>query len=198
MKGKIPFKPLIFCALWILCSQLAFFYGMSKVRVAAGTVIDIGTTPIWTALFALVLFRKKPLLNWYLATALAITGLVLINGFSTSGINIYLFFPLLGGFCYAGYVTFSAALPKDVPQEVLMMLIMSAIALVLLPVMWFVLFSWTYSSLRGVSVSLGLGIVTGGMAFTLLLCGLQYISATVASTLCLAEPMGAPASASFY
>lgn len=114
-----------------------------------------------------MLFRKKPLLNWYLATALAITGLVLINGSSTSGINIYLFFPLLGGFCYAGYVTFSAALPEDVPQEVLMMLIMSASALVLLPVMWFVLFSWTYSSLRGVSVSLGLGIVTGGMAFTL-------------------------------
>lgn len=192
-KKRIPFRLAFMCSLWILCSQLAFFYGMTKVGVATGTVVDIGSTPIWTAILAWIFFRKPPQKSWYVATALAVAGLVLINGFSTLSTNWYLLFPLFGGLCYAGYVIFSSELVQQLGPELSMMVIMGMIATMLLPAAFIFPIEWSFTSLRGIGVSLGLGIVTAGVAFTLLLAGLKYLSPPVAATLCLAEPMGAAA-----
>lgn len=92
---------------------------------------------------------------------------------------------------YAAYINFSSKLGDKLDSDAAVMLILAIIAVALSPVLFIFPISWTYSSLNGILVCLGLGIFTGGMAFAFLTSGARLVSPAVASTLCLAEPLGA-------
>lgn len=64
-------------ALWLY--QIFFFQGVHLIGVAVGTVIAVGSTPIFAGLIQAFLYKDKPDLLWYIATLLAIAGLVLVN-----------------------------------------------------------------------------------------------------------------------
>ncbi len=190
--GKLPWKTLCICALFLLIGQLCFFTGMLYLGVAAGAVISIGSAPIFAAIIGLVFFKKLPAFSWYIATTLAIIGIVCINGLDININRIALIgLLLMDGFTYACYITMSEKLTQDLGADTAVMIVLILIAIILSPVLYFFPVSWAWSSLNGIVVSLGIGVLTAGCAFTFLTAGSRLISPTVASTLCLAEPMAA-------
>lgn len=188
----LPWKSLFICALFLLIGQLCFFTGMANIGVAAGAVISIGSAPIFAAIISKIFFRISPPKAWYTATFLAIAGVALINGTDIDLTRLFFILILLtDGLTYAAYITFSAELGEKLDSDAAVMLILAIIAAALSPVLFICPASWTYSSLNGILVCLGLGVFTGGMAFAFLTSGAKLVSPAVASTLCLAEPLGA-------
>lgn len=189
---RIPWRALFICAFFLLIGQLCFFSGMKFLGVAAGAVISIGSAPIFAALFAWIFFRLTPSLIWAAATAAAIAGVVLINGFNLDSSRLtFIGILLLDGLTYAAYITYSGRVKFNMDSDFCVMLILSIIAVVLSPVLFIYPTEWIISSWSGFGVCLGLGVFTGGMAFAFLTAGARLISSNAASTLCLAEPLGA-------
>ena len=188
---NIPIKALFFCAICLLIGQLCFFTGMFYIGVSAVAIISIGSAPLWAAVIGKIFYKQSPHWDWYVATFLAISGIACINGL-TLDIDRLFFIALLllDGLTYAAYISVSPKLVKNIGAEASIMLVLSIIALMLLPVIFIFPVQWTLTP-RGILVCLGLGIFTAGLAFTLLTAGTRYISPSVASTLCLAEPLGA-------
>ena len=187
--GQIPKKPLAIVVLSVLFYQVFFFTATKQVGVAVGSVVAIGSTPIWAAIIAFLLFKTQPAKVWYPATAMAIGGVILINGtsFSVSSL-LSLAAPMSAGLCYAVEITYAQQLVKKLEPEPAMLLEMVLVSVLLLPVMAFVPVDWMFTT-RGILVSIGLGVFTAGIAFTCFVCGLKYTSSTTASTLALSEPL---------
>ena len=187
--GQIPKKPLAIVVLSVLFYQFFFFTATKQVGVAVGSVVAIGSTPIWAAIIAFLLFKTQPAKVWYPATAMAIGGVILINGtsFSVSSL-LSLAAPMSAGLCYAVEITYAQQLVKKLEPEPAMLLEMVLVSVLLLPVMAFVPVDWMFTT-RGILVSIGLGVFTAGIAFTCFVCGLKYTSSTTASTLALSEPL---------
>ncbi len=189
---RIPWRPLFICAFFLLIGQLCFFSGMKFLGVAAGAVISIGSAPIFAALFAWIFFRITPSFIWAAATTAAITGVVLINGFNLDSSRLtFIGILLLDGLTYAAYISYSSRINFNIDSDFCVMLILSIIAIALSPVLFLYPTEWVISSWRGFGVCLGLGVFTGGVAFAFLTAGARLISSNTASTLCLAEPLGA-------
>ena len=190
--SSIPWKPLLLCSLFLTIGQLCFFTGMKFIGVAAGAIIAIGSTPLFAAVIARIVFKKNPDASWYAATLLAIIGIVLINGMELEFGRVFFILVLLAdGLCYAAYIAVSPKVTDKMDSDTAVMLVLAFISIILLPTLFIFPVGWTVSSARGIFVCLGIGIITAGMAFSLLTAGARLVSPTVASTLCLAEPMAA-------
>ncbi len=171
--------------------QVCFFEGLLHAGVAVGTVIAIGVGPVFTAILASVFYGVRPKKVWYLATGLSILGLVSINLTSLDSINIKsIFLPIASGFSYALYLVSSKNLAKDNPPEFVMMLLFCLSGLCMLPIFFLFPVGWLVS-FHGLVFSLFIGVFATALAYCILLEGLKYVSSAKASTLSLAEPMGA-------
>lgn len=176
-------------ALW--CYQVLFFNALLVVGVAVGTVVSIGVTPVASGLIDWFRHRKAPSAAWYLATALAIFGVFLINAvgdlsFSRSDLLL----PVLAGVCYAVEISVSKPLTENHSAPEAMMLVMLLVGLALLPFFFIYPIQWIATT-NGLLVAGSLGIVTAACSFGLMVAGLKTTPAPMASTLALAEPMGA-------
>ena len=187
----LPWKRLAICALCIFGFQAFFFSSVQFVGVAIGTVISIGVTPCAAAVIAFLLYSRVPAKPWFVATPLAILGVVLMNDVSMGEASGWqTIFPILAGCCYACYITVSPPLLEKISPEANMAIIMGMISVAMLPVLFFYPIRWMATP-WGLFVSLELGIVTAGCAFSFFLAGLRQTESTVASTLSLGEPLGA-------
>ncbi|WP_301001648.1 DMT family transporter [uncultured Parasutterella sp.] len=189
---NIRWKYILLVAVSLLLFQWLFFSSTLKIGVAVGTIIAIGSTPIWTAIIEWLFFSKTPSRRWCLSTLLAVVGIIALNWQSIgSGISpIYSFLPLLAGFAYACEIIFSKKAMENASAEVVMMFVMLFVALINLPTLFFFSLDWVFS-LRGAFVALGLGLVTATLAFSFFFSGARTTSAAVASTLGMMEPLGA-------
>ena len=188
----LPWKRFAACALFVLGGQIFFLFGLLKLGVAVGTVIDIGATPVCAALIAWATGRGRPRPAWYLATAIAIAGIVLINGWSSESVSHLWYFalPLTGGFCYAAYMAAMQRVPETVPPEVATGCTMLIVMAIVMPSLFVFPCRWLVTP-HGALVAAGFGIITSGCAFGFLTAGLRRTSSAVAATLCLAEPLTA-------
>ena len=101
--SAVPWKPMLIAVASVLLYQLLFFYSVEEVGVAVGSVVAIATTPLWAAVIAFLLFKKKPSIFWVIATALAIIGVFMINfsgGFQSQSADWRLLLPITAGLCY--------------------------------------------------------------------------------------------------
>ncbi len=189
---NIRWKAVVFMAVCLYGFQLLFFSSVVKVGVAVGTVAAIGSTPIWTAVLEKIFLRKNPPKIWYSATFIAIIGIILLNleNLCSASNLLYVALPLLAGLCYAGEIIVSPKAMEDNSSESIMMLVTATVALLNLPSLFMNPLGWLLT-FEGMGTALGLGLVTAAMAFALFFSGIRYISPTLASTLGLAEPMGA-------
>lgn len=137
---------------------------------------------------------------WTIATFLAIIGVVLINSAGTSSgeaIGWALLLPILAGLSYAVEIIFIGQVVKNISPENAMLLEMSFVSLLLLPVIFFYPLDWIFTT-QGILVSLGLGVITAGIAFPCFVGGLKLTSPIVAATLALTEPLMATALGIFF
>lgn len=196
----VPWKPMLTAVASVLLYQLLFFYSVAEVGVAVGSVVAIATTPLCAAAVAFLLFRKKPSKFWVFATVLAIAGVFLINfggGLQAQSVDWKLLLPVAAGLCYGVEIIAVGKVVEKLNPETTMLLEMGLVAVLLLPVTFFFPTKWIFTT-GGILVSLGLGVVTAGIAYPCFTYGIKYTSPVVASTLALTEPLMAAALGIFF
>ena len=184
-------KAVFVYAFCLFLYQVLFFNGVLLIGVAIGTVISIGSTPIFAGLIQAVWYKNKPDGLWYIATLLAIVGLILVNMVEGTDFAWYaVFLPLLAGLCSAINVMAGQSVSQTHSAEEGMALVMFFSTLLMIP--FFILFptDWLFTSRGALCVGM-LGVVNAGLAFSLQLAGLKNTPTLIASTLTLGEPMGA-------
>ncbi len=173
--------------------QACFFAAVDRAGVALGTLIAIGSGPVFTGLVALVASGERPVPRWYPATGLAIIGcaLLLAPGGDSEVDATGLFLALGAGLSYAVYtVAAKAVLDRGVPGATVMAGFFLGGGLLLAPAL-LVADTDGLASGRGLSMVLWLGVATTAVSYVLFSAGLQRLRSSTVATLSLAEPLTA-------
>lgn len=190
---KQPWVTLLAAAL-VAIYQLSFFAAVSKAGVAIGTMVGIGSGPVFAGLFGFMAHRERPGRKWLVATGLAVCGLLVLFvsapagtiRSSTTGVLL----ALVAGASYAGYaLAIKQLLPGRHPDAVVAE-VFALGALLLSPLLFRTDFTWMLEP-RGVAVILHLGLITTSLAYLLFAHGLRTVPTADAVTLSLAEPLTA-------
>jgi drug/metabolite transporter, DME family len=181
-------------AIAIAAYQVAFFSGVARTGVAVGTIVGIGSAPVFAGLIELVVRRVRPERVWGLSTALAVAGaalLVLAGGGETVIDPGGIVLALGAGAAYAAYAVASKRLlDAGVGPIELMAGTFAAGVVLLLPVLVGGDLSWALEP-RGALAVLWLGGVTVGLGYVLFARGLRALPAASVATLTLGEPLTA-------
>lgn len=97
---------ILFGGLGVLVYPLAFYTGMDMIGVAVGNSIALGSGPLFAGLIEWAATRLVPGLRWFVALAIASTGLVFIaiaRGTEDTGSLFGIGFGLFAGIAYALY-----------------------------------------------------------------------------------------------
>lgn len=170
--------------------QVCFFSAVRLTGVAIGTVVAIGSGPVFTGLISTLTGTSRLSARWTSATAGAVLGCsILLAGGKTAGVQLAgAGLALLAGLCYACYAVAAARLITGGASERSVMAIMfGGGGLVLLPVLLAGPVGWLLS-VRGAAVVFELGVLATAIAYLLYGYGLRTVQAPVAVTLGLAEP----------
>ncbi len=184
--------------------NLAFFAGVKWTGVAVGTTVAIGSGPLFAGLLQTVLLRQVPPPRWWLGTALAIGGglLMTLQGSSSAEVNwAGIALCLTAGLAYASYALLAKSLATDLTPAGSTARIFTAAALFALPIAWFLAGSPMAGDpatgrasgieARSWVVVAYLGIIATGVSYLLFSQALRTISGATAVTLALAEPVTA-------
>jgi len=187
-----PIKTTLFASLCMTLYQPLFFSAVSLTGVAIGTVVGIGSAPILSGLIEWVFLKIRPSKVWWYSTHLSIIGCLLIfsnrEGADVNYIGILM--ALGAGLSFASYTTISKNLLAHHSSLSVVAVVFTISALFLSPFLLASDMSWIMS-MRGVGVSLHLGIVATGIAYLFFAKGLLHVSSSTAVTLTLAEPLTA-------
>nr|WP_218888578.1 EamA family transporter [Saccharopolyspora hordei] len=170
---------------------LAFYSSMALAGVAIGTVVALGSAPVFAAVLERVVDGVRLDARWAVSAGLAVAGLLLITGRTGAGEDTVLG-ALLGLLAGATYVVYSWSASRMMRRghgsRAVMGAMFGAGALVLLPVL-----AWTGGPLlgspSGLAVAGYLAVVPMGLAYVLFGAGLRHTSTSTATTLSLLEPV---------
>jgi DME family drug/metabolite transporter len=179
--------------LGVAAYQPGFFAGTERLGVALGTIIALGSGPLFAGLLELAL-GNRPNGRWLIATALSIVGGALLvapgaadGNFSVTG----LLAALTAGFGYALYAVVTKRLiMRGLGATVASAWQFSIGAVVLLPFLAGQPMGWLTTP-SGLVMALWLGVAATGVAYLLYGYGLRSLDTATATTLTLAEPLTA-------
>ncbi len=193
--------PVAGAAVAIAAYQPLFFGGVARTGVAVGTVVGIGSAPVFAGLLGMVVRGERPGARWTVATAAALAGTVLLvvsaagdagpggDGADVTGLVL----ALGAGLAYAVYVLASKlALDAGWTPDALTVRVFALAGLLLLPVAVAAGLG-PLGSPGGVVMTLHLGVVTVLVGYLLFGRGLAHVGVGTAGTLTLAEPATAAA-----
>lgn len=188
----IPWKAAWLSAAAMALFQPLFFSSVQLTGIAVGTVVAIGSAPVFTGILEWTFFKKNPDRVWMIATACAIAGCVLLFA-NTESATIDSFGVLLAlgaGLSFAGYAIVSKSVLQAMEAVPAVAVIFSLSALFLLP--FLLVLDLTYiQAPQNLGVILYLGIAATGLSYILFSTGLKQIASSSAVTLSLAEPLTA-------
>lgn len=181
--------------------QPAFFVGTQRSGVALGTVVALGSGPVFAGMVEWVWTRRRPRRVWAVATAVSLAGGVLLvfagdvgadgDGGGASIDLVGLAGSLTAGFAYAVYATTAKALiGRGVPSTVSLAWPFTIGAVILLPFGLAEPLGWIGTA-GGALMLAHLGVLTVGLAYALYGAGLRMLDTSTAVTLTLAEPLTA-------
>lgn len=187
-----PIKTTILASLCMALYQPFFFSAVSITGVAIGTVVAIGSAPIFSGLTEWVYVKVRPSKIWWFSTCLSIVGclMLFVNKESVSVDPVGIGLALGAGFAFASYTLISRSLVENHSSLSVVAVVFTLSAIFLSPFLFIFDMSWIMS-FQGVGVSLQLGIVATGLAYFLFSRGLIHVSSSTAVTLSLAEPLTA-------
>jgi drug/metabolite transporter, DME family len=170
--------------------QPLFFAGVARTGVAIGTMVGIGSSPVFAGGLGIVVRGERPGRRWLGATALALAGTLLLAGagdrddVDPTGLAL----ALGAGFAYAIYVLATKLLlDHGAAPEALTARVFGCAGLVLLPLALAVGIGPLLSP-GGLLMVAHLGIVTVAVGYVLFTRGLTGVGVAAAGTLTLAEP----------
>ena len=176
--------------------QVCFFAAVDRAGVALGTLVTIGSGPVFAGLLGAVLLRERVEASWLVATGTCVAGLALLSlsgGSDGATDSLGLLLALTSGAAYAAYTVAAKRLMRadGLPADVMA----SAFALgglLLLPLLATQPLSWLATP-GGWALAGYLGLVTTTAAYLLFGRGLAVLAAGPVTTLVLAEPLVATA-----
>ncbi|NRQ32536.1 EamA family transporter [Nonomuraea sp. NN258] len=179
-------------AVAVAAYQLCFFAAVGRTGVAIGTVVAIGSGPVFTGLLSWLLHRQRPSARWALATTAAICGCaaLIVGGGAQAGAQVVVgvLFALLGGLLYAFYaVTAARAIGAGAESNVVMGVLFGGAAVIMLPVLALRGVEWLAEP-KGLIAVAYLGLGTTALSYFLYGRGLRTTPVATAATLALAEP----------
>ncbi|TQL94688.1 DME family drug/metabolite transporter [Actinoallomurus bryophytorum] len=170
--------------------QVAFFSAVARTGVATGTVVTIGSGPVFAGLLSWLLRMGTPTRRWLLSTAGAVAGCAALTaGGHSAGVEpVGIALALLSGFGYAAYATVASALiTRGEDSGAVVGVLFGGAGVLLLPVLALYGPGWLLTG-RGAAASLYLGLITTGVGYVLYGRGLRTTPVAAATTLTLAEP----------
>jgi drug/metabolite transporter, DME family len=187
-----PWKSTLYAAISMAIFQYLFFSSVRLTGVAIGTVVTIGSAPVFSGIIEWLLVKHRPTRVWVMATALAITGCALLflnrDGIVVNPVGIAM--SLGAGLLFAFYTLVNKDVLDKADPVPAVAVIFSMSAIMLLPFL-FLFETEGLMTGRGISVVLYLGIATTSIAYILFSAGLKRIPSSSAVTLSLAEPLTA-------
>lgn len=198
--------------------QVAFFAAVASAGVAVGTLVTIGSGPLFAGLLAWAVLGSRPTGGWVAATTACVAGLVLLSspgllaltdvaaaaggsgtggsgadGVAPLGVAVGLSLALAAGAAYAGY-TVAAKRLLDAGQRApdVMAAAFGLGGLLLLPLLATQPLGWVATP-SGAALALYLGLGTTTLAYLLFGRGLRVLPAGPVTTLVLTEPLVATA-----
>ncbi|MEQ2525329.1 EamA family transporter [Robertmurraya yapensis] len=187
-----PIKSTIMASLCMALYQPLFFSAVSITGVAIGTVIAIGSAPIFSGLTEWIYLKIRPSKIWWYSTFLSIVGCLMLFVKKESVLvdPVGIVMAIGAGFSFACYTLISRSLLEKHSSLSVVAVVFTLSAICLSPLLFIFDMSWIMS-FRGVGVSLQLGIMATGIAYLLFAKGLIDVSSSTAVTLSLAEPLTA-------
>ncbi|MDW0114134.1 EamA family transporter [Sporosarcina saromensis] len=187
-----PWKATLSAALAMAIFQYCFFTSIRLTGVAIGTVVAIGSAPMFSGLIEWFIHKRRPTRIWLTATAMAVVGCILLfsnkEGMAVHPVGVTL--SLCAGLLFAFYSLFNKQVVEKVAAIPSVAVIFSASAMMLLPFL-FMFETEGLLTVPGISTMLYLGIATTTIAYILFSIGLRNIPSSSAVTLSLAEPLTA-------
>lgn len=187
-----PWKATIYAAVSMAVFQYLFFSSVRLTGVAIGTVVAIGSAPVFSGLIEWLLVKRRPTRIWLTATVLAIVGCALLflnkEGLIVNPVGVAM--SLVAGLLFAFYTLVNKDVLNKVDAVPAVAVIFSMSALLLLPFL-FVFETEGLLTGRGMTVVLYLGLASTSVAYILFSAGLKRIPSSSAVTLSLAEPLTA-------
>lgn len=192
LRGRWALRPTLAAAVGVALYQVAFFEGVARAGVAVGTIVGIGSAPVFAGLIAAVVLRERPGARWLAATALAVVGVTLLarpqGAVPSEPLAVLL--PLGAGLAYAVYATASKSLLRDHDNVAVAAVAFGVGAVLLIPVLIGADLSWVGRP-AGMLVALELGLVATALAYVVFMAGLARLPVSWGATLSLAEPLTA-------
>ncbi|MBB4822856.1 DME family drug/metabolite transporter [Sporosarcina luteola] len=187
-----PWKATLLAALAMAIFQYCFFTSIRLTGIAIGTVVAIGSAPMFSGIVEWLFLKRRPTKVWLMATSLAIVGCILLfsnkEGMIVNPIGVTL--SLCAGLLFAFYTLFNKNVLEQEDAIPSVAVIFSVSAVMLMPFL-FLFETEGLLSARGVSTVLYLGLATTSIAYILFSAGLRHIPSSSAVTLSLGEPLTA-------
>lgn len=189
-KAHIDRKDLWLSALGVAIYQLAFFSAVKSTGVSTATITALGSSPIFTGIIAFFLIKEKPIRAWFVATALTIIGILLLNnGGTDTRFNLGGFILALTAAAGVALMNVSArrALSAGTELPIFMAKVFTRSALLISPFLFTEHIRWLATA-KGLTLVIWLGVIATALAYSLYATGLKHLAASTAATLLLAEP----------
>ncbi|GAA4625481.1 DMT family transporter [Actinoallomurus vinaceus] len=170
--------------------QTAFFSAVARTGVATGTVVTIGSGPVFAGLLSRLLGMGTLTPRWLLSTAGAVAGCAALTlGGQAAGVEpVGVALALLSGFGYAAYATVASYLiTRGDDSRAVLGTLFGGSGVLLLPVLLIAGSGWLLTG-PGAAAALYLGVITTGVGYLLYGRGLRTTPVAAATTLTLAEP----------
>jgi len=172
--------------------QLTFFAAVKLTGVAMGTVVAIGSAPIFAGLISIIVNKESPGIKWLFSTIVSVIGcILLVTGGEDLSVDMNGIFMALGaGLSYAVYTGATKNLLGDYSPEMVTGVVFTIGAIILSPFLLIYSLDWLKTA-QGIGVALHLGLITTAFAYVVFSYGLSGIKLHKAVTLTLAEPVTA-------
>lgn len=183
-----PPVPVALGALGVAGYQLTFFAAVDATGVAVGTVVALGSGPVFAGLLA----REPLTARWATATGLAVAGVAVLVAAGSSaeidpgGVGL----ALGAGLSYATYTVAAKRLLEAHGPEAVMARLFGIGAILLAPVL-VINGLGEVGTIGGLALIVYLGVVPTALAYVLFARGLRHLPANEVATLTLAEPVTA-------
>lgn len=190
---RLPGTTLL-AALLVAAYQLSFFKAVAVTGVAVGTMVAIGSGPLFAGVLASIFHSERPDRRWIIATTIAVIGLLVlfipvpgsVLQVKTAGVLL----ALTAGASYAGYTLAIKRLLPGNSSDAVIAVVFTLGGILLSPFLFHSDLSWSVTP-NGLLVILHLGLVTTALAYLLFARGLRTVPTVHAVTLSLAEPLTA-------
>lgn len=150
---------------------------MSATGVAIGTIVTMGTAPVFAGILEFLIKKKRPVSIWYISTFLAVMGCFLILSASDGSLQINTYgviLALVAGLFYASYSVLISLFVDTHPPQTVTAIVTCVGALFLLPFLFKTNLGWL-GEINGWLVMLYLGLIATAVSYWLFAKGLQTI-----------------------